>query len=247
MNFFFSFQLYDDVKNSPELVEKERKNSLEKEHVKPKDCPYCKKLFSTHHSMLRHQRIHTGQKNYLCRFCTLRFNQSATLRRHELTHSNEKPFTCEFCGKGFVQKGNLKSHIMTRHIDESKKETFSCKHCQKVFKHSSGLSRHTLLHKGIYYKCNICEKIFKDYSHCQRHKKAAHGNVHAIIKPMRDVVFYQNNEHLAVLDLTKSGFGKQEISGKQSGAALSVVDLKTLGTHDQDPKFEPRYRKVFGS
>ena len=49
------------------------------------------------------------RKQIQCEECGKCFNQSGDLVRHLRIHSGEKPFKCEICGKQFTMKGNLKN------------------------------------------------------------------------------------------------------------------------------------------
>jgi hypothetical protein len=45
---------------------------------------------------------------------------------------------CSFCSKSFIKKGNLDRHISLSHNTKS----YECKHCNKIYSHTSSLSRH---------------------------------------------------------------------------------------------------------
>lgn len=73
-------------------------------------CTTCQKCFTTRHSLMLHDRIHTGFKPYKCTKCNKQFYQGANLRTHMLTHTQIKKFECSECLKRFSQKGHLVKH-----------------------------------------------------------------------------------------------------------------------------------------
>ena len=50
-----------------------------------------------------------------CRFCEKVFNKTSDRVRHERVHTGEKPYICNVCNKGFRQKAHLLGHCMRLH------------------------------------------------------------------------------------------------------------------------------------
>ncbi|ORY00417.1 hypothetical protein K493DRAFT_200377, partial [Basidiobolus meristosporus CBS 931.73] len=53
-------------------------------------CEFCKRSFKRKHDLLRHTRLHTGEKPFPCPQCDLAFSRTDTLRRH-LRQSHQSP------------------------------------------------------------------------------------------------------------------------------------------------------------
>lgn len=76
----------------------------------PFSCSLCGRTFSLRGNLLRHERIHRGDKPFRCRFCNKAFIQRTDVLAHERVHTGEKPFACQYCGKRFPRRSTMKEH-----------------------------------------------------------------------------------------------------------------------------------------
>lgn len=60
------------------LVKKSKKQRL--------DCSICTKNFNSFSDLVRHTRIHTGERPFVCNLCGHAFHQKCTLKRHLKVH-----------------------------------------------------------------------------------------------------------------------------------------------------------------
>uniref|UniRef100_A0A8D0F7L3 C2H2-type domain-containing protein n=1 Tax=Strix occidentalis caurina TaxID=311401 RepID=A0A8D0F7L3_STROC len=124
---------------------------------KPYKCHECGKRFTRSSDIVVHRRTHTGEKPFECAECGKRFSQRSNLFTHQIVHTGEKPFACHECGKTFARRSELTIHQRT-HTEE---KPYQCSQCEKSFRGRYGLFRHERLHTGEKpYECDECGKSF---------------------------------------------------------------------------------------
>ena len=72
-------------------------------------CHFCDKHFSRRHHLIRHERVHTGEKPYSCETCGKNFGDSSAFLKHKRLHE-EPSYTCELCGKKFTERARFRYH-----------------------------------------------------------------------------------------------------------------------------------------
>ncbi|XP_017775854.1 PREDICTED: zinc finger protein 271-like [Nicrophorus vespilloides] len=165
-------------------------------------CEFCEKIYKFSSSLITHQTIHTGIRNFSCHICGKRFRQGsnlnihinafhnkirkfscticqmrfatkAFLEEHMNKHTNTRPYICDVCGKSFRQRGSLYAHKLFH----SNNFRFECTICGKKYRRSSELKVHSWLHTGHRpYKCDICGASFRVGTALKKHANTHNAN-----------------------------------------------------------------------
>jgi len=101
----------------------------------------CGKAFNYLSSLVKHERIHRGERPYVCKVCQQSFVQSSNLKRHERTHTGEKTFECTQCQKKFSTASNLRQHLQI-HNEEVRRKHYDCDQCGRSYLYPSSLNKH---------------------------------------------------------------------------------------------------------
>uniref|UniRef100_A0A8C8E1G6 C2H2-type domain-containing protein n=1 Tax=Oryzias sinensis TaxID=183150 RepID=A0A8C8E1G6_9TELE len=217
-------------------------NKLEKKLEKTYTCKKCKLSFfwmsdfQTHSVYLcRGKELDAGFMDtesdfrpYRCGLCGDRFEKLTALKEHHITHQtqeeidklnqeSQRPFRRKIPPKGRRRTSNPNGKL------------HPCKHCHRVFNHSSSLSRHMRYHKGTMHTCVFCGRHFPQRCDLRRHLAMYHK---------ADLDKKPNLKHLLAAPHNGSSVESLD-SDKHKGVVDGVVDDVSDGeqtSSEQNPK-----------
>lgn len=178
---------------------------------------------------------------YRCGLCGDRFHNLATLKEHHLTHQtqeeidqlnqeSQKPFKRKIPPKGKRRRGsnpNGKLH--------------PCKHCHRVFNHSSSLSRHMRYHKGTMHTCVFCGRQFPQRCDLRRHVVMYHKT--ELDKKPSLKLLYTSTENLPL----PRSFEVNKNTSPDDENEKSSSDSEQMGSPEQSPKEKLSGKAVRGN
>ncbi|XP_014256091.1 zinc finger protein 93-like [Cimex lectularius] len=142
---------------------------------RPYECHYCNKCFAIEDALVKHIRMHTGEKPFICDQCGKGFSQSSGLNTHKKVHSDLRPYSCPLCPRTFKIKGDRDVHIRKHSGDRP----YKCEFCGKAFMTQHVYSQHRKIHTGERpYKCDVCGIAFR-----RSHVLTVHKRIHTGEKP----------------------------------------------------------------
>ncbi|KAK3780011.1 hypothetical protein RRG08_029707 [Elysia crispata] len=154
-----------------------------KSHSMTHVCNVCQKGCKTALLLKIHLRSHKNENKLSCKSCSRKFATLQFLKDHLKTHkdtSTKKPDQSLI--KAVITKHNKDIKMMKvselqdlaqpkgrqTNTPVSRKATFECKICHRMFTSEKRLSNHTYTHKGLF-PCSVCSKSFVTSSKLSNH------------------------------------------------------------------------------
>ncbi|XP_060726841.1 zinc finger protein 1035 [Tachysurus vachellii] len=156
-------------KSADEHVKEIRSNK------EPFNCGICQKAFVDSEAISEHCLSHLPKPSVSkCPVCKHNFTSRATLIRHFRLHTGERPFPCKICGKHFQRKEPLAFHeVKCKGPKEKPISTLTTAQTQQKCE-VTAVSKSGKVPKQ--FRCSYCPHIFGRSSHLKMHENAHLAN-----------------------------------------------------------------------
>ncbi|XP_073964271.1 uncharacterized protein [Choristoneura fumiferana] len=137
-------------------------------------CEHCGKKFITRRLLLMHCRAKHGyEKTDKCSYCDYRASNAEQVKIHERLHTGEKPYVCGECGAGFHRKSSYLQHVAI-HLPEKTVQCAQCPaRFKSVTLMRIHAARHRAPRYS--FQCALCDNSFARRRNVARHVQRIHG------------------------------------------------------------------------
>jgi hypothetical protein len=133
-------------------------------------CGVCNRKFKTRRDLLRHETIHTAEREFECPMCDRKFRYKSGLDGHMKRHTVGTPVRCDICGKKYRREEGVRKHKQAYHSGEYK---YPCNICNRKFPSRSVLTQHRKSHvansAGRHVCPRGCGRVFTNSDDYRKH------------------------------------------------------------------------------